>query len=132
MRNLLLTLLLFVSASVFPNSSSDYKNHIASDRLILIFDKTVSGERKAEIINASGMVNHFVHLPSPALTICFVNNLEQAQKYFSSIQEIKFVSFFITDGKHHAGVLNDFFVKIKDKNFEPLLREKLHRQNLGE
>jgi subtilisin family serine protease len=132
MRYLLLAAVLFLSSHLFANKTGDYKSHIASDRLILIFDKTVSAERKAEIIESSGMVNHFAHLPSPALSICFVNDREAAQKYFSAIPEIKFVSFFITDGQHYAGVLNDFFLKLKDKNFEPMLREKLKQQNLGE
>lgn len=132
MKYLILVVSLFLSHLLTANNFTDYKNHIASDRLILMFDKTVSAEQKAEILNSSGLVTHFVHLPSPSLTICFVSNFEEAQKFFSSVPTVIFVSFFITDGKNYAGVLNNFFVKIKDKNFEPLLKEKLKQGNLGE
>ena len=132
MKYLILAAAVFVSQLLSANNFTDYKNHIAKDRLIVIFDKSISAERKAEIINSSALVTHFVHLPSPSLTICFVNNFEEAQKLFSAIPEVTFVSFFITDGKNYAGVLDDFFVKIKDKNFEPLLKEKLKQENLRE
>ncbi len=133
MKHILLLLAFFPFVNLSANSFADYKQHIATDRLLIIFDKTVSVERKAEIIQQSGLVTGFVHLPSPALTICHTNNFEAAQKFFASTPEINFVSLFITDGdNHYAGVLNNFFVKLKDKNFEPLLKEKLKQQNLGE
>jgi len=133
MKHVLLFLSLIIAQSVHANNFTDYKNHIAKDRLLLIFDKEVSAQRKAEIIQSSGLVVSFTHLPSPSLTICITNNFDEARRYFSSISEINFVSFFITDGNdHYAGVLNEFFLKLKDKNFEPLLNEKLKQQNLGE
>ena len=133
MKNGLLVLAFFSFLNLSANSFTAYKEHLAKDRLLLIFDKNVSAERKAEIIQSSGVVTTFTHLPSPALTICMTNNFEEAQTFFSSVPEVTFVSFFITDGQdHYAGVLNNFFVKLKDKNFEPLLKEKLKQLNLGE
>ncbi len=133
MKNVLLALAFFFSLNLSANSFTEYKEHIAKDRLLIIFDKTVSAERKAEIIQLSGLVTNFTHLPSPSLTICMTNNFEEAQKHFLAISGVTFVSFFITDGQnHYGGVLNDFFVKLKDKNFEPFLKEKLKQQNLGE
>lgn len=132
MKNFFLFSILLATQFPFANNN-DYKNRIAKDRIILFFEKNISAERKAEIIHASGLVSDFTNLPTPALTICIVNDFEAAQKYFSNQAEIQSVSFFITDGqKHYAGVLNEFFVKLKDKNFEPLLKEKLQQENLGE
>ncbi len=126
--------LLFVALTnfIFANSFTDYKTRIAKDRIIIIFEKNATAEQKAAIINQSNLVTSFTHLPSPSLTICFTADVDGATKYFSSVPEIKFVSFFITDGKHFGGVLDNFFVKLKDKNFEPMLRQKLQQQHLGE
>ncbi len=132
-KNICLVLSLFSFINLSANSFTEYKEHIAKDRVLLIFDKNVSVDRKAEIIQSSGLVTAFAHLPSPSLTICFTNNFDAAKKFFSSVSEVNFVSFFITDGNNHfAGVLNQFLVKLKDKNFEPLLKEKLKQQYLGE
>ena len=125
-------LLVALTNFIFANSFTDYKTRIAKDRFILIFEKNVTAEQKAAIINQSNFANSFTHIPAPTLTICFTNDVDSATKYFSSVPEIKFVSFFITDQKHFGGVLDNFFVKLKDKNFEPLLRQKLQQQHLGE
>ncbi len=131
------TIALFITGILFhtmafANSFDDYQKHIAPDRLMLIFNKDVPVERQAEIIRSSGLVKNFGHLPSPSLTICFTDDVDAAQKSFITLPEIKFVSFFITDGEnHYAGVLDDFFVKLADKNFESMLQEKLKQKNLG-
>lgn len=133
MRFFILAIALSFSQFLFAAGDTGYRNHIAKDRLLLIFDKSVSAETKAIIIRSSGLVKEFVHLPSPALTICFTDNVAEAEKYFSGFTEVKFVSFFITDGKeHYAGVLDAFFVKLTDKNFEPMLQAKLKAENLGQ
>lgn len=131
MKNILLLVCLIASQVLCANSFTGYKNHIATDRLIVMFDAGVTTEQKETIIKATGTVSSFTHLPSPQLTICNTVDLDATQKYFASNSNVKFVSFFITDGKnHYAGVLNNFFIKLKDKNFEPLLREKLSQLGL--
>lgn len=127
------TLLFLVACQIlFANSFTDYKINIAKDRVLLIFERNLSAERKAEIIQQSNLVNSFNHIPSPAVTVCFTNDVAAVSSYFSAVPEVRFVSIFITDGKNVAGVLDNFFVKIKDKNFEPLLRQKLNEKHLGE
>ncbi len=127
------TFLFFVATRVLlANSFTEYKSHIAKDRLLVIFEKNLSAERKTELIKQSNLVIDFTYIPSPALTVCLTNDVAAATSYFSNLQEVTFVSFFITDGQHFGGVLNNFFVKIKDKNLEPLLRNKLATENLGE
>jgi subtilisin family serine protease len=131
MKNILLFVCLVTSQLLWAQSFTTYKQHIATDRLLVIFNEGTTTEEKATIINQSGLVSGFAHLPSPHLTICSTTNFDAAQKYFATVPQVKFVSFFITDNKnHYAGVLNNFFVKLKDKNFEPLLREKLNRLGL--
>ncbi|MFN8287339.1 MAG: S8 family peptidase [Chitinophagales bacterium] len=127
----LIAVLLCALTNTFANAFTEYKNHIAKDRVLLMFNEGLSAERKAELINASGVVNDFTHLPSPHVTICMVSDYEKAVQYFSSVQDVRFVSFFITDGKHYAGVMDDYFVKLKDKSFEPLLKAKVEREHLG-
>ncbi|HLP52820.1 MAG TPA: S8/S53 family peptidase [Chitinophagales bacterium] len=133
MKNILLLLLCFVSTQfIHANNFNTYKTHIATDKLIVLFNDGVSAEEKAAIIRASGAVTGFTHLPWPALTICNTENMDGAKNYFTALPQVKFVSFFIADDNgHEAGVLNTFFVKLKDKNFEPMLREKLKQLNLG-
>lgn len=133
MKKNLFIIQLFIGHFLLANNFVDYRQHIAQDRILLIFKSGISAEEKAEIINTSGMVTAFTHLPSPAITICMTNRVEDAQKFFQSSPDVNFVSFFITDGdNHYAGVLNDFFIKLKDKNFEPLLKEALKKQNLSQ
>ncbi len=132
MRLKLTILFVALAHCIFANSFTDYQKHIAKDRFILIFEKNITAEQKAAIVNQSNLVTSFTHVPSPSLTICSTPDVESATKYFSLVPEIKFVSFFITDGKHFGGVLNNFFVKLKDKNFEPMFRQKLLQQHLGE
>ncbi len=132
MKNYLLFTFVFISfASTASDNYSNYPKHTATDRLLLIFKPGVSPERKEEIIEASHLVTSFTPLPSPALTICFTNDRKAANAYFEKVTEVQFVSFFITDGQHYAGVLNKFFVKITDKNFEPFLMEKLKHNHLN-
>lgn len=131
MKNYLLFAFVLISfVSPARDNYADYPKHTANDRLLLIFTPGTSAERKAAIIEASHVVTSFTHLPSPALTICFTHDRGAASAYFETVPEVQFVSFFITDGKHYAGVLNKFFIKITDKNFEPLLREKLKQTHL--
>ncbi|MDB5281747.1 MAG: hypothetical protein JWO06_822 [Bacteroidota bacterium] len=133
MRYLFFAALLCISRLSSANNFDTYKEHIAQDRLLLIFNKGVTVEQKEQLIHASGLVSDFTHLPSPASTICFVSDVNKASNYFGASAQVAFVSFFITDAQnHYAGVLNDFFVKLKDKNFEPMLREKLKAYNLSE
>ncbi len=131
MRYFLAAIVLIVSQTLFADNFEDYRNHIAKDRLILFFQHTVSDAEKEAIIYSSGLVNHFVHIESPDLTICFVTGFDAAQKFFFSVPEVRFVSFFITDGKNYAGVLDEFFVKLQGKTSELLLLEKLREVNLG-
>ena len=77
MKHILLLLAIFPFVNLSANSFTDYKQNSATDRLLIIFDKTVSAERKAEIIQQSGLVTSFVHLPSPTLTICHTNSPKQ-------------------------------------------------------
>ena len=88
MKYLILIAAVFVSQLLSANNFTDYKNHIAKDRLIVMFDKNISAEKKAEILNSSGLVTHYVHLPSPALTICFFNNFDEAQKFAPSALDV--------------------------------------------
>lgn len=132
MKNLLVLLSILTSQLVWANSPTDYKKNIAGDRLLLVFEPGVTAARKAEIIEASGLVTSFTHLPSPALTICFTTNYNAAQKVFSTSSEIKFASFFITDNAgHYARVLSQLFIKLKDNNLQPLLNEYLKTHHLG-
>ncbi len=132
MKNLLVLLSILTSQLIWANSPTDYKKNIAGDRLLLVFEPGVTAARKAEIIEASGLVTSFTHLPSPALTICFTTNYNAAQKVFSTSSEIKFASFFITDNAgHYAGVLSQLFIKLKDNNLQPLLNEYLKTHHLG-
>lgn len=132
MKNYLLLILAFVANGLFANNYTDYKNHTANDRFLLVFNEGVTEADKNRELELSGMVNSYTHLPAPAVTICMINanNYEQALAYFRANSHVKFVSFFITDGKHHAGVLNQFFVKITDGNFEPILKQKLEKNGL--
>lgn len=132
MKYLLLLVVLLCVQFSFANNFTEYKNHIAKERLLLQFGKNVSADAREEVIRSSGLASSFYHIPSPAVTICMVSDLDLAQKYFALKPEVELVSFFITDGKNYAGVLNSYFVKITDKNFEPLLREKLRALNTGE
>lgn len=133
MKKTLLIVQLFVGQLLLANNFTGYRQHIAQDRILLLFNSGVTAEQKAEIIRSSGIVTSFTHLPSPALTICMTSHIEEAQKFFKASADVNFVSFFITDGNnHYAGVLNNFFVKLKDKNFEPLFREVLKKQNLSQ
>ncbi len=127
----LIAVLLCALTLTYANAFTNYKDHIAKDRLLVIFNEGTTAERKAEIINAAGCVSSFTHLPSPQLSVCMVTDYDKASRYFASAPGVKFVSFFITDGQHYAGVMNDYFVKIADKSFEPLLRAKLEREHLG-
>ncbi len=131
-NSLLLLVAVLASHLLFANNYTDYTQHIAKDRLLLIFDKNVAAETKEGLIKASGLVTTYVNLPAPAVTICYTSNFEAAQKFFTGRAGVVFVSFFITDGlNNYAGVLNSFSVKLTDKNFEPLLREKLKQLNLA-
>jgi subtilisin family serine protease len=133
MKNSLLLFGIFAIYFATANGFTGYKNNIATDRLLVIFQPGTTAGQKAEIIKAAGTVTSFTHLPAPALTICHTSDFNAAQNYFSANPAVAFVSFFVTDGKgHYAGVLNDFFVKLKDKNFEPLLNEKLKQLQLGQ
>ncbi|HWB62683.1 MAG TPA: S8 family peptidase [Chitinophagales bacterium] len=132
-RFYLLALTLCVYSLSKANAFTDYKNHIAQDRVIVMFDKGLSGQDKAGIIKSSGLITGYGNLPSPALSICFTANVTGALDFLSHEPGVAFASFFITDGKgNYAGVLNDFFIKLTDKSFEPLLREELKQQGLGE
>ncbi len=123
---------LFFGATLSANNFEDYKNHIAADRLLIIFENNISTTDQDQIIKGSGLVTGFVHLPVPRLTICYTNHLEAAESFFTTHPGVKFVSFFITDGNdHYAGVLNDFFVKLTDKSFEAELQKKLRAADLG-
>lgn len=130
MQKLLLLVFILLSAVQF-STAQDYTQHIATDRFILIFEKEVSVEQKNQLIEASGLISGYTHIPAPSLTICFTNDYKTATNYFASLKETKAVSFFLTDGKHHAGVLNEFFVKITNQNFEPFLLEKLNANGLS-
>ena len=126
--NRLLSLFFFAILCFNLNAGSltDYQSHIATDRLIVIFDKNVSIAQQDAIIKNSGLVSDYWHLPHPRLTVCVTGNLQAAQNYFSTTQGVNFVSFFITDGLgHYGGVMNDFFIKINDRSFEPVLQAKL-------
>ncbi len=132
MKHNLLILLTVLSQVLLANNFEAYPQHTATDRLLIMFNSGVTAQQQAEVIAASQLVTSFYPVPSPSLTVCFSNHTAQAMKYFAKHPQVSFVSFFLTDGKHYAGVLNRFFVKLKDKDFEPLLKEKLQQYNLGE
>ena len=88
MRYLLFALLLFFSQFISAGNFTDYRDHVAKDRVLIIFDNGVSAERKEQIINSSGIVTSFTHLPSPALTICFTPDADKASRFFSAIPEV--------------------------------------------
>lgn len=132
MKHLLPLLLVLLGTFARANNFETYTQHIATDRLLLVFESGLSNDAKDEIIKASGLVTATTHLPNPKLTICFVSNYSAAATYFTSKQAVKFVSFFITDGQHHAGVTNQFFIKLRDKNFEPQLRDKMKANGISE
>lgn len=133
MKNYILLLLAFFTGSVFANNYTDYKNHTAKDRLLVMFNEGVTEAEKNRELEQSGLVINYTHLPAPALTICMVNaaDYNNAVAYFNANSKVKFVSLFITDGKHYAGVLNRFFVKIADAGFEPILKQKLEKNGLA-
>ncbi len=125
MNRILLALMLVFCTGMANSQTADYKNHIAPNRLLLFFKPGISPEQKAAVIIASEKVISFTHLPTPAVTICEIENYEDAARFFNTRSEVKGVSFFIANGKHMAGVLDHFFVKISDCNFLPLLQERL-------
>lgn len=125
MKKNLLFVLLLAAFSTFANTFTEYQQHIATDRILLMFNSNVSTTEKDELIKASGLVSATTHLPTLKVSICFVNDFNAAQQYFASKEDVAFVSFFITDGEHHAGVTNKLFVKLTDKNFEPQLHDKM-------
>jgi subtilisin family serine protease len=127
-----LPLVLSFLTSLLSASNQNYTQHIAKDRFLLIFEKEVTAEQKNQLIEACGLVSSYTHLPTLLLTICFTNNYQESVQYFNALKQVKAISFFITDGEHYAGVLNEFFVKITDENFEPLLIEKLKAKGISE
>lgn len=133
MKNLLFILFAFAATPLFANNYTEYKNHTANDRLLVVFNNGVTEAEKNRELEQSGLVTSYTHLPAPALTVCMVNaaDYNNALAYFNANGKVKFVSFFITDGKHYAGVLNRFFVKITDANFEPILKQKLEKNGLA-
>lgn len=128
---LLISLFASITFSAVANSFTDYKNHIAPDRLLVIFNQGVSAQHKAELLQSTGLISNFTHLPAPQVTICNTANRAQAEQALLALPEVKFVSFFIAEGKYSAGVLDHFFVKLRDKNMEPLLQSKLEQLHLG-
>ncbi|MFN8300183.1 MAG: S8 family peptidase [Chitinophagales bacterium] len=128
---LFVTLFISITFPINANSFADYKTHIAPDRLLVIFKEGVSAERKAELLQNTGLVSNFTHLPNPHITICNTTNRQQAEAQLVALPEVQFVSFFITDGKYSAGVLDHFFIKLRDKNMEPLMQGKLEQLHLG-
>ncbi|MBS1612656.1 MAG: S8 family peptidase [Bacteroidetes bacterium] len=132
MKYFLPLLLVLLGTFVRANNFETYTQNIAADRLLLIFNSNISQAEKDELIKASGLVTATTHLPNPKLTICFVSNYNAAANYFASKDAVSFVSFFITDGQHHAGVTNQFFVKLRDKNFEPQMKELMKAHNISQ
>jgi len=132
MKNLIAVLIILACLTAGAQNFEGYQNRIATDRLMLMFDKTVSAEQQDALIKQCTAVTNFSHIPSPALVICNVSNYTAANQFFSNAAGVKFVSFFITDGNHYAGVLDGFFVKLTDKNFEPLMKEILQSQGITE
>ncbi len=133
MTRFLLVVSLFVSftVSAVANSFTDYKNRIAADRMLVFFNDGISAQRKAEVLQSVATITNHTHLPAPQVTICNTTNRQQAEQALLALPEVKFVSFFITEGKYSAGVLNHFFVKLRDKNMEPLLQAKLEQLHAG-
>ena len=133
MKNLLFILFAFAATPLFANNYTEYKNHTANDRLLVVFNNGVTEAEKNRELEQSGLVTGYTHLPAPALTICMVNaaDYNNALAYFNANGKVRFVSFFITDGKHYAGVLDRFFIKITDANFEPMLKQKLEKNGLA-
>ncbi len=128
MKHLLRAFLLLICLKTQIAFAGNYKESIATDRLILVFKNNITAEEKNRLIESSGMIKTYTHLPSPKITVCFTDKFSEASELFSRMPEIAFVSFFIGDGnEHYAGVLNNFFVKLSDKNFEPFLRNELKR-----
>lgn len=132
MKHILPLLLVLLSTVTRANNFETYTQHIASDRLLLIFNAEVTNEEKDALIKASGLVAATTHLPNPKLTICFVSDYNAAAQYFASKEAVKFVSYFITDGQHHAGVTNQFFVKLRNKNFEPQMLAIMKANGISE
>lgn len=132
MKYFLPLLLVLLSTFTRGNSFETYTQHIASDRLLLIFNSYISQAEKDEIIKASGHVTATTHLPNPKITICHVSNYAAAASYFAGKEEVSFVSFFITDGQHHAGVTNQFFVKLRDTSFEPQMKEMMKANGISQ
>jgi subtilisin family serine protease len=133
MKNLITVLITLACLTASAQNFEGYQNRIATDRVMLMFDKAVTIEQQDALIKQCSAVTNFSHIPTPALVICNVNNYAAANQFFSDAAGVKFVSFFITDGnKNYAGVLDGFFVKLADKNFEPLMKEMLKSQGISE
>lgn len=131
MKHFILFAFLLAAFTTQANIFSTYQQHIATDRVLVKFNDKLSPAAKQDIIKASGLVTASAHI-NASLTVCLVSNYQAAQQYFAAREEVTFVSFFITDGKHHAGVQDGFFVKLKDKNFEPQLRTMVKDLGIAE
>ena len=123
---------LLTIVSVYAQSYDDYQKNIAKNRLLLTFTAGTTAEQKQAIISNCSAVQSFLHVPFPAVTICEVTDKALAEKYFAEQPSISQVSFFMTDHQgHYAGVLDNFFVKLKDDNFKPMLQEKVRQLGLS-
>ena len=133
MKYILFFLVCFFINTVTANNFDNYQNHISANRLIVFFQENISEQEKEATFRLTGIGKNYTNLPAPKLSICFTDNFPLAKKYLESLPQVKAVSFFLTDGKeNYAGVLNTFFVKLKDKNFEPLLKNKLVQMQQSE
>ncbi len=125
MKRLLLAGMLAFSCSISYGQTSDYKQHLSPHRLLVFFEPNLSVAQQADLIKSSGLVSAFTQLPAPTVTICETDHFAEAHRYLNNQPEVKGVSFFIANGKHMAGVLDNFFVKISGPQFKTQLQEKL-------
>jgi subtilisin family serine protease len=129
MKKILLLAVCILPLLLFANG--DYKQNISPEKILLVFKPGTTAQQKQEIIKGCSFAGEFSHLPTPAVSICLVSDREKAEAYFLSSSQVSFVSFFITDGnENEAGVLDEFFVKLRDNSFLPQMQNKLNRIGL--
>lgn len=128
----LIYIALLTTVSVSAQSYQNYKENIADNRLLLRFKQGTTAEQKQKILTDCAELKSFVHVPFPAVTICEVGNRTLAENCFFHQPEVEQISFFMTNHQgQYAGLLNEFFVKLKNKNFKPMLYDKARQLGLS-
>lgn len=122
--------LFMAAASVNAQHADAYQQRIANNRLLVFFNAAVSPEEKNTLLRTTAGVTGYYHVPSPQVTVCMVNNRSEAAAALKQSKLVNRLSYFITDGTHYAGVLNNVFVKLKHTHLLPLLESKLRELQL--